>query len=282
MDVQARDVWPYRDGHWSAGCECLAVEAPLHVQVNGEAYTTTLRTPGLDQALVRGLLFTDGIITGPRAPLTWVTIADPETGIAGCIDVRVASDWVEQPVAGRRTTMATSSCGACGTRHPRDLELYGPPVAQRSAGDLAVDAIPAMMAAMRAGQRAFDMTGGTHAAAAFDSQARLLTVCEDIGRHNAVDKVVGTMLEAKRVDEAMTLTVSGRVSYEIVYKAYRAGFTHILAVSAPSSLAVETAGRFGMALAGFCRDGRATVYAQPQRFRSAAPDEARAQTVDAR
>ena len=244
--------------------DSLTMEAALHVKVNGLAYTTTLRTPGADRDLVHGLLFTEGIITDAEVPVTFREIEDPETGHIGCIELTVPGDVSLTNVEGRRSSISTASCGFCGLREPRHIELSGPPLDQGGCFDPA--RLPAMFRAMRASQPAFNSSGGCHGAAAFTLDGVMLAVFEDIGRHNAVDKVIGRLWKSGALDTAHCLLVSGRVSYEIVYKAYRAGVPFIAAVSAPSSMAVNTAKRFGITLMAFCRGTRVTIYANPQRI----------------
>ncbi len=246
--------------------ETLVVEAPLHIRLNGVAYTTTMRTPGCDAALARGLLFTEGIVPDAGAVLTFRETPDPESGITALLDVECGEEFVAKSVEGRRTVMASASCGVCGTREPADIAVYGPPIAMHAGGVLGIQEIDRLRTAMQSRQASFQATGGCHAAALFDSSRELLAVCEDVGRHNAVDKAVGILIERGRLAEASILFVSGRVSYEIVYKAYRAGVPVLLAVSAASSLAVETADRLGLTIVGFCRDGRATVYSHTERI----------------
>jgi len=246
--------------------ESLVVEAPLHLRLNRVAYTTTMRTPGADRALARGLLFTEGIVPDAGAALAYRETLDPESGIVALLDVECAPDRMAKEVEGRRTVMASASCGVCGTREPGDIAVYGPPLTLHKGALIDVRAIDGLRAAMQSHQPIFDATGGCHAAALFNSSGQALIVCEDIGRHNAVDKTVGALIESRRLDHASILFVSGRVSYEIVYKAYRAGVPVLLAVSAASSLAVETADRLGITVAGFCRDGRATVYCHGERI----------------
>ncbi len=250
-------------GGATPGDEALVVEAPLHLRLNGVAYTTTMRTPGDDEALARGLLFTEGIVPDPRAVLSHHVVDDPESGLAACLEITAADKFVAKSVEGRRSAIATASCGVCGTRAPEDIEVYGPPLEPRHTARLDLRRVPELRAKMQERQAIFRATGGCHAAALFDALGALLVVKEDIGRHNAVDKAVGTLLIASRLDSAAVLFVSGRVSYEIVYKAYRAGVPVLLAVSSASSLAVETGERLGVCIAGFCRDDRATVYSRP-------------------
>lgn len=240
--------------------ESVIVEAPLHLKLNGVAYTTTMRTPGDDEPLARGLLFTEGIVSNPHVTPAYRAIPDPESGLTACLEITLPDDQIEKSVEGRRTLFASASCGVCGTREPSEIAIYGPPLRLREQARLDPRKISGMRERMRASQAAFSETGGCHAAAIFDGDGNVLALKEDVGRHNAVDKAVGTLLHEGRLGDAAALFVSGRVSYEIVYKAYRAGIPFVLAVSAPSSMAIETAERLGMSVIGFCRDGRATVY----------------------
>lgn len=253
-------------GKAAPGDEILVAEAPLHIRLNGVAYTTTMRTPGDDEALARGLLFTEGIVPAADAPLTYRLVDDPETGLPACIEVNVLESFVAKSVEGRRTILATASCGVCGTRTPEDIEVYGPSLEVRHDTRLDLRQIAELHQKMQDAQVLFRATGGCHAAAIFDVHGKALAIKEDVGRHNAVDKAVGMLVRSARLHEAAILFVSGRVSYEIVYKAYRAGIPILLAVSSASSLAVETADRLGLTLVAFCRGDRATVYTHTERI----------------
>ena len=158
--------------------------------------------------------------------------------------------------------MSSSSCGLCGKTSMDELELEASPV--RDHGALNGELVPRLQRLMRSRQAGFDRSGGVHAAAAFTLEGELLAVREDIGRHNAVDKVIGVLLREETLDRAAAMTVSGRVSFEIVSKAARANIQHLIAVSAPSSMAVEMCAAHGMTLIGFCREGRFTTYAHPE------------------
>lgn len=245
--------------------DSLAVEAPLHLKVNGVSYTTAMRTPGDDRVLARGLLFTEGIVPEQPSAISFSELLDPETGFIACLDAAVPSTQVLKDVEGLRSQLSASSCGVCGTRDPVQLEVSGPPIDAEVRVDLDSPKVGRMFERMREQQVEFDATGGVHGAAAFNSEGGALAVYEDIGRHNAVDKVVGALLDSGGLSSAHFLLVSGRVSYEIVYKAYRARIPFLLAVSAPSSMAVETAERMGITLAAFCRDGRFTIYTHSER-----------------
>lgn len=246
----------------------LAPEAALQIDVNGEAFVTTMRTPGDDEALALGLLYTEGVIRDSDVVVAFEATDDPVSGVVGRINAVVSEADLAKPVTGRRSAISTASCGVCGTREWKDLTLDGAPLAPPET-TLNVSTALSMMKSMRAGQSIFDETGGSHCAAGFDANGERIALFEDIGRHNAVDKVVGALLQEKRLASCRYLTTSGRASYEIVAKAYHAGIPFVLAVSAPSSMAVEMAERFGITLLGYCRDDRVSVYTHPGRVAGA-------------
>jgi FdhD protein len=199
-----------------------------------------------------------------EAPIAWEETRDTASGLVKRLDVRLDDADVAHETLGRRALLATASCGLCGAREAADIELIGEPLVRPADERLDPARIEAMMEAMRAAQETFDASGGSHAAAAFTLAGERLAQSEDIGRHNAVDKVVGRLLlegGAAALARARCLTVSGRLSYEIVAKAYRAGIPFVLAVSAPSALAVTMGERLGLTIVAFCRGPRATVYA---------------------
>ena len=256
----------YENGAWSASDELLTPEALLQIRVNGVPYTTTVRSPGHDELLARGLLFGEGLL--PPAPLAceFEHVLDPETRIVGALDLRIREEHLLRPVDDRRSVAATASCGLCGVREAKDLRLHGGALREQPGEQLEPSRFTPMMERMAARQANFNATGGAHAAAAFTIDGELLAAHEDIGRHNAVDKVIGELIVNRTLATARCLTVSGRLSYEIVYKAFHAAIPILISVSAPSSMAVEMGERFGLTIVGFCRDGRATVYARPGRI----------------
>lgn len=258
-----RDGLQYNGGLPRSVRDALTVEAPLQILINGEPFTITMRTPGEDPALARGLLHTEGLIEDPAAPIAMEE--DPgEVGRAGRVHVTVEGKWLVRDFAHRRSVLSTSSCGLCGKKELDDVEMGPCPIRLAPARRLPVEGIGPMLDTMRRAQETFERSGGSHAAAVLTVEGGLLALSEDIGRHNAVDKAVGRLLLDGQLARAEVLLVSGRLSYEIVYKAWRAGIVHLLSVSAPSNLAVETGGRLGMTIAGFCREGRATIYTHPE------------------
>jgi FdhD protein len=245
----------------------VAVEAPLEVRIRGRSVTVTMRTPGHDEELVAGLLFTEGIIAG----------ADDLRAVAPCpreeaidaVNVVLDPRCAEALERLERFTVSASSCGVCGKRSAAAIAADVPPVP--AGATFAAETLLALPAALGEAQALFARTGGVHAAALFDDAGRLLAVREDVGRHNAVDKLVGSGVVRRLLPwERHVLLVSGRASFEIVQKALAARIPVVAAVSAPTSLAVDLAERHGQTLIGFLRDGRANVYAGAARITSGA------------
>jgi FdhD protein len=250
------------DGDGDAGHrrpEHLIVEEPMEVRLDGHLVTTTMRTPGNDFELAVGLCFTDGLLGGARVR------AVRYCGDCGSADdtgynVVTVETGGQAPVPKPRLTTMTSSCGLCGSASIDDLRARLSPLpATRPIAPAVLASVPDRLAPQ---QQLFSLTGAVHAAAAFDPTGEPSVVREDIGRHNAVDKVVGRLLLDDRLPAAgVGLYVSGRASFEIIQKAWAAGFGSVVAVSAPSSLAVETAAAAGIRLVGFVREGHMNVYA---------------------
>lgn len=240
--------------------ESVIVEEPLEIRLDGHLVATTMRTPGDDFELAVGLCHTDGLLAGAHVE----TCRYCGTGSAVETEFNVVSVETggRAPVPRPRLGPTTSACGVCGSTQIDELCERLTPVAAHEPWPvaLAFDVVDVV----RSEQRLFATTGGVHAAAAFDRDAALVVVREDIGRHNAVDKVVGRLLLDGRVPATgLGLFVSGRASFEMVQKAWAAGFELLVSVSAPSALAVETAMRAGLTLVGFVRGDEANVYAAP-------------------
>jgi FdhD protein len=233
----------------------LAVEEPLEIRVNGEPVAVTMRTPGHDEELAIGFLRSEGI----RA-----VSAHPTADLAAnTIDVEVEDDFDPAPL--RRNFYTTSSCGVCGKGALEAVAVEAP----RVESDLRVPAqvVAALPDRLREAQPAFAATGGLHATGLFDAEGTLLVVREDVGRHNAFDKVVGrAFLDGLLPLADKLVCVSGRLSFELVQKAAVAGAPVLVAVGAPSTLAVELARDRGITLCGFVRDGRVNVYSEPGRI----------------
>jgi FdhD protein len=251
----------------------LAVEEPLQIHLcRGETTTnllTIMRTPGHDAELAVGLLVTEGVLVSPDDVLDVRHADDPRTPRANRQNIIVVSVRADLPIRldeASRATVVSSACGVCGRALVDGLRAGLP--------TLPVDwTIPAetlyrLPNALREAQAVFERTGGLHATGLFDLSGALITVREDIGRHNSVDKVVGSEWLAGRFPfRDALIVVSGRAGFEIVQKALRAGIALVASVGAPSSLAVDLALEYGMTLVGFLRDDRMNVYAAPERIR---------------
>jgi FdhD protein len=221
----------------------------------------TMRTPGADRELAAGLLLSERIIAGVRD-------VESITLDSNVVDVGVIGDAARRAaemVAGRRLVAANSACGVCGRQSVDDLMRDIPHIDTSWSTPAAI--IAGLPRTLRDAQAVFEETGGLHAAGLFDRDGRLVAIAEDVGRHNAVDKVIGSQLLKDRLPLSdRILFVSGRTSFEIVQKAVAAGIPILAAVSAPSSLAIDLAGQAGLTLAGFVRGETFNIYANPQRI----------------
>jgi FdhD protein len=236
----------------------LVVEEPMEIRLDDHVVTTTMRTPGHDYELAVGFLYTDGHLGG--APVEDVRYCATGSALESGYNVVSVGTGGRAPVPQPRLTTTTSSCGLCGTASIDDLCARLSPLDPPAS--IPLEVLAEVPGRVEVAQALFGATGGVHAAAAFDHAGDPLLVREDVGRHNAVDKVVGRMLldgNLPATDRA--LFVSGRASFEIVQKAWAAGFATVLAVSAPTSLAVQTARAAGITLVGFARGRRCNVYA---------------------
>jgi len=254
-----------------AAADDVVAEEPLEIRAQGETLAITMRTPGADRELAVGFLFAEGVI-GSRDEVGRVAHCGrpDQEGYGNTIDVvpgpGVSLD-IERLSATRRGTLTTAACGVCGRRTVDDVIARCAPLPVGRA-TIAAASILAAVESLRARQPNFARTGGIHGAALHDAQGNVLAAFEDIGRHNAVDKVVGALLLAGRIPgaEAALLVVSGRASYEVVQKASAARVPVIASVSAASSLAVDLARATGITLCGFVRKGTMTVYAHADRI----------------
>lgn len=257
------------DGAAETRRDVVAVEQPLEIRLSGDPLATTMRTPGQDHELGAGFLFAEGLIASRDDLGTLAHCGKPgEDGYGNVIDVLPAPGTAFDPARSaksRRGTLTTTSCGVCGRRSIDDLIERVGRVDDR--GRLSRRVLGSLAARLRDQQPAFQRSGGLHAAGLADADGRYVCVREDVGRHNAVDKVIGRLLLDGRLPAPGTiLVVSGRASFEIVQKALCAGIPALLSVSAPSSLAVETAARANMTLVGFARNDGFNVYAGSARI----------------
>jgi FdhD protein len=243
----------------------LAREEPLEIRVRGRSVAVTMRTPGHDRELAAGFLLTEGIVRR-RADITAISeclaAESPENTLNVFLAPKVKLDFKQLT----RHVFASSSCGLCGKASIEAVHQSFPPVEKTL--EVAPEILAAMPARMRRAQRTFARTGGLHAAALGDSSGKLLVVREDIGRHNAVDKVLGlAFLDGGLPLDSHVLLVSGRASFEIMQKALAARIQIVAAISAPSSLAVEFAKESGQTLIGFLRGNTMNVYCGVERVR---------------
>jgi FdhD protein len=250
--------------------ETLAVEEPLEIRVNSAPVTVTMRTPGADIELAQGFLLTEGVITR-RDDVVTIRYCDgrDETGANtyNVLDVALAPGVKPPDLDVTRNFYTTSSCGICGKASLDAVRV----ISRFSPGDdpttVSAATLKAMPGQLRRAQKVFEATGGLHAAALFGADGVMLVVREDIGRHNAVDKVIGWALEHNRIPlSGSVLLVSGRASFELTQKAVLAGIPVLAAVSAPSSLAVSLAEESGLTLVAFLREDSMNVYTRADRI----------------
>lgn len=269
------DVTRIHSASTTSARDMVAIEEPLEIRLHGRPFSVIMRTPGADRELAAGFLLSERVLRGPddlgtieycsdvvpgpgktnQSNIVNVTLADPSRA-AALLD------------AARRVT-TNSSCGLCGRQTIESLATDVAPIAVTMS--VHANALTALPRLLREQQVVFDQTGGLHAAGLFTAQSELLDVAEDVGRHNAVDKVIGRQLMRDALPlSGMILMVSGRSSFEIVQKAVFAGVPIVASVSAPSSLAIELADEMGVTLVGFVRGDGFNVYTAPQRIQAEA------------
>jgi FdhD protein len=246
--------------------DALVCEEPLEIQIEGRTWVTVMRTPGDDEALARGLLFGEGLIKtlDEIQSIRHCTVTPTPEAEDNILQIRLAKEvdfnWQGQ----ERHLFANASCGVCGKASLENLRRDLNPLPIK--WSIPMNTLTAMPATMRQAQSVFEQTGGLHAAALFNQQGQLLKVCEDIGRHNATDKVIGWGLITSIDFSQCVLVLSGRLSFEIAQKSWKAGVPILVAVSAASSLAVAVAHEANMGLISFTRDGTGNCSGALQRF----------------
>ncbi len=275
LSIRRASARRWRDGSFEPFVDSLAVEEPLEIRLGGRRFTVTMRTPGHDEELAAGFLLAEGFVDSPEE-ISEVRIVPARRGAAedNVIDVILAVAAGQLRERLRRNFVVSSSCGICGKTSIDAIERRVEPIESTlRVGGASMLKLPAMM---REAQTVFRATGGLHAAALFHASPLLngagngiglVLLREDVGRHNAVDKIVGRALMDRMLPlKNGIMMVSGRLSFEIVQKAAAAGVPILAAVSAPSSLAVELAERVGMTTVGFLREGGFNVYTHPERI----------------
>jgi FdhD protein len=261
------DIIRVRGAERIAQMDRAATEEPLEIRLHDRPFAVIMRTPGADRELAAGFLLAERVIASADDLGTvrhCVDGAHPENIVNVTLTDR-SPDAIDRLLAGRRQVATNSSCGMCGRRTIESLVADVPPITAR--WTTAASMIAGLPERLRARQAVFDETGGLHAAGLFAASGALVDVAEDVGRHNAVDKIVGRMLmrEALPLSDHL-LCVSGRTSFEIVQKAIFAGIPIVAAVSAPSSLAIDLAREYGVTLVGFIRGDGFNIYAHAERI----------------
>ncbi|MEO6882163.1 MAG: formate dehydrogenase accessory sulfurtransferase FdhD [Mycobacteriaceae bacterium] len=249
--------------------DTLAVEEPMEIRVGGRALAVTMRTPGADVDLLHGFLLTEGVISD-REDVVVARYCDgvDEAGANtyNVLDVTLADGVAPPDPSVERNFYTTSSCGVCGKASLDAVRLISRHAPGTDPATVTASALTRMPTDLRAAQKVFDTTGGLHAAGLFTTDGQMLVLREDVGRHNAVDKVIGWAVREGRVPlSGCVLMVSGRASFELVQKAVMSGIPVLAAVSAPSSLAVELAEESGVTVVGFLRGESMNVYSRPDR-----------------
>ena len=268
-----RPVAVTRVGRDGALEDQVAVEEPLEIRLHGKPFAVVMRTPGEDRALAAGFLISEGVVDAAASIGAVEHCRHPDRPeVHNVVDVYLvgaAAASLDARLAERRNIASSTACGVCGRTSIDALRSRAAPIASAWTIDAVVAAdLPRRLAAR---QRVFRRTGGLHAAGLFTATGACLRAAEDVGRHNAVDKVVGAMLlDERRLDEC-ALAVSGRVSFEIVQKAWIAGIPVVGAVSAPSTLAIELAIEAGITLLAFVREDGFNVYSHPDRIIGTTP-----------
>ncbi|GAC1321877.1 MAG: formate dehydrogenase accessory sulfurtransferase FdhD [Chloroflexota bacterium] len=264
------EVVGWRGEAHTPGTDTVAVEEPLEIRLAGLRIAVTMRTPGHDFDLALGFLFTEGIIRSAAdiGSIAFCPTDDVESE-DNIVNVNPVDHAIVDPGRWQRNFFTTSSCGICGKASIDSIRQDAAPI--QSDLEVSSETLYRLDARLRAAQAVFEQTGGLHAAGLFDTSGHLLALREDVGRHNAVDKVIGHAVRDADTDAQpplrdRVLVVSGRTSFEIVQKAWMAGIPIVAAVSAPSSLAVDLARTAGMTLVGFLRSGRFNVYAGAERI----------------
>lgn len=251
----------YIENHQNLVDDNLTIEEALQININGKPFSITMRTPNNDNELITGLLYAEDIYKGGEK--LKISFSKAEDSVITEANILIDETLLKKGYSSSRNFLSASSCGICGKTELENIDMT-----YKIDDDIKFDIskLYKMFKLMKKDQTTFLLSGGSHASAAFDYDGNLLCSMEDVGRHNAVDKVVGGLINNNLLDKAKILTVSGRVSYEIIMKAFSAKVPILAAVSAPSSLAVDFAKELGITLLGFCRENKATCYAHPKRL----------------
>jgi FdhD protein len=258
-------VWRYRQGQVQNAPDKVVVEEPLEIRLAGEPFQMLMRLPGLEKELALGFLFTEGIV---RHLAEVITIHFCGTATDPLLPPNVVDVMLTEAALARRgrrhLEVSYSSCGLCAKEAVDEIRSKVTPVS--STLTLSPDQLLALMARLPDAQAVFQATGGTHAVALASPDGQVFLSAEDVGRHNAMDKVIGRALWEKRNFAEMVALLSGRISFEMALKAARAGLPILAAVSAPTTMAIELAQELNLTLAGFARGKNLNIYTHPQRL----------------
>ncbi|NCF87055.1 MAG: formate dehydrogenase accessory sulfurtransferase FdhD [Verrucomicrobiaceae bacterium] len=264
-----RKIIRYRGGTGEVKSDSITVEEPLEIRVDGTSVAVVMRTPGDDLDLTRGFLLTEGLVKQPSDifEISQCPSQESDTGIGNVVDVLLTNPSTVDLKSLSRNVYTSSSCGICGRATLESVFQQFPPIES----DLAINPIilGTLSDKLRNAQQTFAQTGGLHASALFDTEGNLLLLREDVGRHNALDKVIGKEWQAGNTPMGdRLLLVSGRVSFELMQKALCAGIPFVVGISAPSSLAIDCAKEGNQTLIGFLRGETMNVYAHAERLLS--------------
>ena len=264
--VAARRITRIQHGSANVDCDSLTTEEPLEIRIGNDPIAVIMRTPQDDFELTAGFLYTERLIqhSSELMGISYCKSARPPNQ-RNVVEARLADEVDFDPAKLQRNFFVSSSCGVCGKASIEALLQHSPPLEAEFKIDTAT--ICGLDEKLLAAQSVFEQTGSLHAAALFDREGEVLVIREDVGRHNAVDKVVGSFIvRRQQIPEISILMVSGRASFEIIQKAHMAGIPFVAAVSAPSSLAVDLANEAGITLVGFLRNQQFNVYAGDHRI----------------
>lgn len=269
MRSTERLITRYRGKASESKQDAITVEEPLEIRVDGTSVAVVMRTPGDDLDLVRGFLLTEGMVKQPSDifEISQCPSQETETGTGNVVDVLLTNPGSVDLNALSRNVYTSSSCGICGRATLESVFQQFPPI--QSDFSVAPEVLYTLPDRLRDAQRTFAQTGGLHASALFDSEGELLLVREDVGRHNALDKIIGHEWQAGQTPMTnRLLLVSGRISFELMQKALCAGIPFVVGISAPSTLAIDCAQESRQTLIGFLRGETMNVYAHPERLQT--------------
>lgn len=258
--IASYEGYKFEKGSVTKVTDPLTIEHALEITINSKPFTVVMQTPGDEEDLARGLLFAEDVIKAGTA-ITFTQTLN-KIGLIESLNITVNPAELGDGYKSARSLLSVSSCGICGKQSLEDLQIPTGSISNSTpAFKLSLSQLFAMQSTMVEHQKNFELTGGCHGVAAFDFQGNLLALKEDIGRHNAMDKVIGQLIRTNQLNKAKVIHFSGRLSYELVSKSFRAKIPVIMSVSAPSSLAIDFAKEYGITLLSFGRNNKATCYA---------------------